>query len=423
MTGQKAARHAAPASFDMSAALDGLEVFLQPIVDVATGAPLAYEALARFGRMPGKSASTVLAEAHQAGLGYELEAACLQAAMRRRHELPPRAKLAVNLSPDVLQHPVVARAWDDDLDGLIIEVTEHMASRPAAVHDQFAHLRLRGAQIAVDDVGTGYAGLLRLATMRPDFVKIDRTVVSGVRENDAQSAVLEALVTFSHRLDAKVIGEGVEKLDDLVALAAFDVEFAQGWAVGRPEPGVRPISGLVVATCQQTRSSMLQRRAMRTMTTAFTVGMHAITSALSNATGIPELQDVVTRAASEIGLDVIGVSVVDADGTLREIASTGVQLDQTHYRVAEYPATLRVLETGAAAEVHINDPDADPAEAALMRSLGYASLLMLPLSVSGRPIGVLEFAQRSHRRWSTLDIAHGRGLATHIGDALVRFNR
>ena len=308
---------------DVTAVLGGLTVHLQPIVDLATGVPFAMEALSRFRHAPGQPVEEIFASAHEAGFGYLLEAASLRAALSRREELPDGVRLAVNVSPDVLLHPVVARGWASDLDGVIVEVTEHRASSPAALQDELARLRGRGAAIAVDDVGTGYAGLLRLATMRPDFVKLDRSVVTGVHNSDAQAAVLEALVHFSHRMRSAVIGEGVESLDDIAALVEFDIDYGQGWAIGGVTPAPLEIDPEVVRACQEARGRMLQQRAGRNTRAVSADAMHAVTSALSNAVTIADLHVATAQAAEQLGVDLIGVSIVDADGVLREITSSG----------------------------------------------------------------------------------------------------
>ena len=164
---------------------------------------------------------------------------------------------------------------------------------------------------------------------------------------------------------------------------------------------------------------MLQQRAGRNTRAVSADAMHAVTSALSNAVTIADLHVATAQAAEQLGVDLIGVSIVDADGVLREITSSGA-IDTASYAIADYPATQWLLKTGNTVEVHRNDPQADPAEKALLDELGQASLLMLPLRVGGQSIGVLEFNQRTHRRWTANDIANGHGLATHIGHALGR---
>jgi predicted signal transduction protein with EAL and GGDEF domain len=90
--------HAAPARGEAPAEiLDGLEIFLQPIIDVATGAVWAFEALARFGGAPVLSADEAIQSAHRAGYGHAFEAACLRAALARLAELPDGARIAMNV--------------------------------------------------------------------------------------------------------------------------------------------------------------------------------------------------------------------------------------------------------------------------------------------------------------------------------------
>jgi GAF domain-containing protein len=148
--------------------------------------------------------------------------------------------------------------------------------------------------------------------------------------------------------------------------------------------------------------------------------MHAVTSAFSTATGLVEIQTAANRAATEIGIDVIGVSLLGEDGILREIVTNVGAVDVAEYAIADYPATLTALETGNTVEAHLNDVGVDPAEKLWLEQHGHASLLMIPLLAGDQPVGVLELAHRTHRRWTTQDIAHGRGLATHLSHALVR---
>src|SRR5437870_13850273 len=96
---------------DLAAILAGLEVHLQPIIDIATGAAWAYEALARFSKGPPQPVDEAIAAAHFAGYGHALEAACLRAAFDRRAEVPAGVRLALNVSPDVLANPVVFESW------------------------------------------------------------------------------------------------------------------------------------------------------------------------------------------------------------------------------------------------------------------------------------------------------------------------
>jgi EAL domain-containing protein (putative c-di-GMP-specific phosphodiesterase class I) len=395
------------------------EILVQPIISVSTGAILAVEALARFADTDGANTEEIFEAAHATGYGAALEAASLHAALQLRSMLPDGCLLSVNVSPNVLPYLDAAAFWPDELQGVIVEITEQDAESPVELGEHLAGLRERGAAIAIDDVTTGYAGLLRLAHMRPDYVKVDRQVVAGVRNSSAQSAVLEALVTFSHRLGAAVIGEGVEDFDDLDGLGAFDVDYAQGYAIGRPAAQFAPIDPVVVEACRTGRQRLLSGL-VAVRNSGSTRDVYAVTAALAGAGHRNDITAALAATAAEIGVNVIGVSIVTGGMTLREIASTGEPLDTNVYSLVDYPATLAVLDGAGAVEIQLGDANSDPAERSLMQSLGHASLLLVPVYDGTRTIGVLEFAHRDTRRWSTQDIAHAQGLAEHLSPVLQR---
>ena len=227
---------AGPTGF-VAADMRSLSMMVQPIVDLAGGAIVAVEALASFGPSAPSSISEVFAAARAAGAGFELEATCIRAARGLRPGIDARVPIAINVSPDALQDSGVAAALAGDLTGFIVELTEHPANAPGVLEDQVADLRHRGAMIAIDDVTTGYAGLLRLAELRPDIVKLDQRLIAGVRGSAEQVAVIEALVMVARALGAQVAAEGVENLADLGVLSALGVDYVQGWAVLEVEEG------------------------------------------------------------------------------------------------------------------------------------------------------------------------------------------
>ena len=155
------------------------QIVLQPIVSISTGAVLAVEALARFadGDTAERFAIGPRRRAQRRARG------AVPAARRcsSRAELPVGVLLSVNISPNALHHIASMGIWPADLTGVIVEVTEQDVDSPVDMAGHLADLRERGAAIAIDDVSSGYAGLLRLAQLRPDYVKIDRQVVSGRR--------------------------------------------------------------------------------------------------------------------------------------------------------------------------------------------------------------------------------------------------
>ena len=239
-----------PAQWDcrpLLAGEDDLTVVFQPIVDLASATIAGYEALARF---PGTASPEVwFAAAHEAGLGAELEALALRKALAALPDLPPNTFLTVNVSPHLLGTAPVAAALAEPatLRRVVVELTEHMPTPDlAALREQTAALRGRGALIAIDDAGSGYAGLQQLAEIRPQLVKLDRALVAGADLDPVKSALAEMVGTFTDRIDAWLLAEGIETPGELATFARLGVPLAQGWLLGRPTPHFAPLAPSVV---------------------------------------------------------------------------------------------------------------------------------------------------------------------------------
>jgi EAL domain-containing protein (putative c-di-GMP-specific phosphodiesterase class I) len=403
-----------------SALFGAVEIVVQPIVDVSTGTLVAAEALSRFPLAPEASIDETFALAYAAGRGPDLEAACVRAALRKkREELPPHVMLTVNVSPDALNHPSVQNAFLCDLTGVVVEVTEHASADLAALQSAIAELRGRGARIAIDDASTGYAGLLRLTALRPDYVKLDRGLVTGARDSVEQSAVIEALVSLSHRIGAQVLGEGVEDLDDLTALAELDVDLAQGYYIGRPAQALPSELPDAMESCREARIELLRTHLAFAPASAAD-GIRSVTAALAGSARPSDLEAALAAAAVNLGIDSISLSTLSSRGTLREVSCTGAPLDDLEFVVSDYPATRRALDTGMMFEAHLDDPMSDPSEVAQMAVDGTVSMLLAPVIGRGQRLGILEFGHRSHRRWSSHDIVQANILAEHVANVLLR---
>ena len=217
------------------------------MMEVATGRVAGYEALSRFAAPWERPPHLWFAQAQRCGLSAVLEAHALRAALAVA-ERPAGTFLALNVSPAGLLTPEVEDALPRDLDGIVIELTEHEAfDADGALELALTALRSRGAQIALDDAGAGYAGLQQLIRVRPDIVKVDRSLVAGIHEDASKLALLEALAHFATTTGAAVCAEGVEELTELRALARVDVTYAQGYALARPGPAWPVIPAAVAA--------------------------------------------------------------------------------------------------------------------------------------------------------------------------------
>jgi EAL domain-containing protein (putative c-di-GMP-specific phosphodiesterase class I) len=228
-----------PALLASAIAGEGVTAAYQPIIDVARGVVVGYEALARFTNPTVTNPEEWFAAARQYRIADQLEAATMTAAFAHRSSLPVNCFLAVNVSPDELAQPAVRNVLDrqGDLAGVVIELTEQTRIESyLALEPYLDRYRAAGALIAVDDAGSGYAGLRHLLSLRPAIIKLDRHFVHGIDHDEAKRALLEMLGTFADRTNCWVLAEGVERSEELDVLVKLNVPLAQGYLLGRPAP-------------------------------------------------------------------------------------------------------------------------------------------------------------------------------------------
>jgi EAL domain-containing protein (putative c-di-GMP-specific phosphodiesterase class I) len=243
-----AARPDAPAyDFDVAAIIRDRDVRLvfQPIVRLATDDVVAVEALARFPLA--NSPVEVFTAAEALGLTAELEALILRRALHDRLRVPARMLLTVNVTPHHLLDGPVAEVLDGaDVKGVVFELTEHCVLPDAgALGPAIAVLREGGALIALDDTGAGYQGLQQVAALRPDWVKVDRALVTDAAGDEVRRASLEMFARVARRVGAVTVAEGVESQADIDVLAEVGIELAQGFYLGTPtvHPRLRQRAG------------------------------------------------------------------------------------------------------------------------------------------------------------------------------------
>ncbi len=215
---------------------DNVDVAYQPIVDLRNGDCIGVEALARFPESFGPT-DQLFAEANSVGLGLELERLAIRQAWFALERLRPEQFLAFNVSPEALLE-LARRAQlrtDLPLRQLVVEITEQsVVESYADLRDVMVPLRDQGLRISVDDAGAGYASLHHIVELRPDFIKIDRSLVHGLADDHARHVAVSAFVLLSLDLGATVIAEGVERHSDLSALCELGVHAAQGYLLGKP---------------------------------------------------------------------------------------------------------------------------------------------------------------------------------------------
>jgi diguanylate cyclase (GGDEF)-like protein len=208
---------------------------VQPITDLRTFAVSGHEALTRFtGPEAASGVQAVFQAAHEDGDGDLLELAAVLAGLRLA-DRPAGQDLYVNVSARALTSERFIAGLPSRLDGIVVELGENVDGVELdELADVVARLRTRGARMALDDVGAGAQEFARLARLRPDVVKIDRSLVSGCAHDRGNEAVLRALVAYAADMRLTLCAEGVEDVADLRQLVALGVTHAQGYLLGRP---------------------------------------------------------------------------------------------------------------------------------------------------------------------------------------------
>jgi EAL domain-containing protein (putative c-di-GMP-specific phosphodiesterase class I) len=228
---------------------DQLMLYYQPKVDMASGELCGAEALIRWqhperGFMPPDSFIPI---AEQSGFIVPLSAWVLNAAIRECagwHRRGIRIPVAVNISARNLQDPnitdVVLNTLEQhalDYRALIIEVTETaVMSNPELVLEIVSALENKGVRVSIDDFGTGYSSLANLKKLPVTEIKIDRSFVMDMKEDNNDAVIVRSTIDLAHNMSLKVTAEGVENQETWDLLRSHGCDQAQGYFISRPIP-------------------------------------------------------------------------------------------------------------------------------------------------------------------------------------------
>jgi len=214
---------------------DDIDIEFQPVFDLADCRIVSLEALARFWTEPMRSPSAWFAEAAEVGLGVELELAAIRSALQRLVDFPPEVALALNVSPTTALDRRFCELLLDVADRVVIEITEHaQVDDYEELQRALAPLRQRGAQVAIDDVGAGFANLRHILRLAPDIVKLDLSLTQEISRDPAREALATSLVGFAEGVGASIVAEGISSDEDLAVLRALGVAYGQGFYLARP---------------------------------------------------------------------------------------------------------------------------------------------------------------------------------------------
>jgi len=230
----------------------------QPIVDMSTGRPYAYEALAR--GPGGEGAMSVLSQVTDDNR-YAFDQACRVKAIELAVGaglLDGDARLSINFLPNAVYSPMAciqltlktAAAAGLPIDRLIFEFTEgERIASPDHVQNIIDAYRRMGFGVAIDDFGAGHAGLGLFAQFTPGIIKLDMELIRDIDSDERRRAIVAATVAMCAALDTLVIAEGVETVGEATTLASLGVRYLQGYLLARP--GFETLPAIAALPVQQ----------------------------------------------------------------------------------------------------------------------------------------------------------------------------
>ena len=216
----------------------------QPIINAKTGSIYAYEALMRSGQDEKISPLSILNYAEQIGKLYDIERLTFRNVMEimiRNMELFSDRKMFINSIPKVTLKDNDFRQLVKDFPGVLSHVVIEFTEQTELNEEQLQAIRSRGEQngfrVAIDDYGTGYSNVTNLLNYMPDYVKIDRNLISGIETDSKKQYFVANIVEFARENGFLSLAEGVETKEEMDTVIRLGVDLIQGYYTAKPYEG------------------------------------------------------------------------------------------------------------------------------------------------------------------------------------------
>ena len=230
---------------------DQFVVYYQPIMELSTGLIYKAEALVRWIKEDGTIINPFdfIAIAEETGLinkiGTSVYKQAIEQVKKWRETLHPNFQISVNKSPvqfrsesnkhSSLTQLIMHASIENN--AIIVEITEGiLMENTPIIKQKLLEFERQGISVALDDFGTGYSSLSYLKKFDIDYLKIDRAFVQNLETDKNDKILCEAIIAMAHKLDIKVIAEGVETIGQKDYLMSIDCDYIQGYLLSRPIP-------------------------------------------------------------------------------------------------------------------------------------------------------------------------------------------
>lgn len=227
-----------------------MNTLFQPILDIQSNETFAFEALNRpFHTNLFKNADIFYEFVGQTNRVFLFECLCRNLSLLRYHDRLQQTfpneqfTLFLNIHPNILldknyhsgETLALLKSLNIEPEQVVFELTERSAVTDFEEFSRvLSHYRSQGFRIAVDDVGSGYNSLKTLIYLKPEFIKLDRSLIQNINEHLAQQQLLMVILNYAIQSGTKVIAEGIETKEEYEFIQSAGVHYAQGYAIGRP---------------------------------------------------------------------------------------------------------------------------------------------------------------------------------------------
>ena len=218
-----------------------IRTLFQPIVDMRTKRIVGFEALTRvLSDTPTEEATYLFSAAREAGVVKELDEICVETALKSAQTLGDDKKLFLNLNQEtLLDKKIMGRLFADrgalDYKNIVIELTEQSILRSFdKVRDALLELKKKGVSVAIDDLGGGAVSLRDVATLKPDYIKFDRSLIRQIDVSTTKQQIVLSMILFAKGINALTTAEGIETREEYEAVRMCGVNLGQGYYFAKP---------------------------------------------------------------------------------------------------------------------------------------------------------------------------------------------
>jgi EAL domain-containing protein (putative c-di-GMP-specific phosphodiesterase class I) len=240
-----------------------VRVVFQPVVDLRTQKTFAFEALVRSKSPDFETPMSLFAAAVDASCVGELGRLIREMAIAHCTDYP----LFLNIHPAELNERYIVQTDDPIFEhghDVYLEITEGVPlSHFELCKSILTEVRGRGIYLVVDDLGAGYSNLKYIADLAPRIVKLDRELIAGLVKDSRLFKLVSGIVVLCNELDALVVAEGIETVEELTAVQESGCRFGQGYLLARPAYPPPPVTWpdeVTRASRTQTRRKLSTRR-------------------------------------------------------------------------------------------------------------------------------------------------------------------